>query len=74
GEENLFDSKDIIDQLQGLQQNTLEQLVENAKTKIWTTSSREPIYRSNAESTLYNKRAYWKKAASGSKRLLICFS
>ncbi|CAG8617667.1 19840_t:CDS:2 [Cetraspora pellucida] len=29
----------IMDQLQGLQQNTLEQLVKNAKTKIWTTSS-----------------------------------
>ncbi|CAG8682496.1 14975_t:CDS:2 [Gigaspora margarita] len=74
GEENRFDSEEIMDQLQGLQQNILEQLVENAKTNIWATSSRGPIYRGNAESTLRNKRVYWKKAASGSKKISDMFS
>ncbi|CAG8741395.1 9333_t:CDS:2 [Cetraspora pellucida] len=72
-EENQFDSEDIMDQLQGLQQNTLEQLVKNAKTKIWTTSSHEPIYKGDAESTLHNKRAYWNKAVSGFKKITNMF-
>ncbi|CAG8747896.1 15955_t:CDS:1, partial [Racocetra persica] len=33
-EKNYFNSEEIIDQLQGLQQNTLEQLVKNIKTNI----------------------------------------
>jgi hypothetical protein len=74
GEENRFDSEEITDQLQALQQNALEQLVENAKkTGAWATSSRGQIYRGDAESTLRNKRAYWKKAASGSKKITDMF-
>ncbi|CAG8671493.1 12965_t:CDS:2, partial [Racocetra persica] len=61
---NYFNSKEIMDQLEGLQQNILEQLVKNAKTNIWTTSLCRPIYRDDTESILYNKKAYWKKAAS----------
>ncbi|CAG8752763.1 5291_t:CDS:2, partial [Cetraspora pellucida] len=64
---------DKCDKCFRLQQNTLKQLVENAKTKIWITSSHRPIYKDDAESTLHNKRAYWKKAASGSKKITNMF-
>ena len=74
GEEIRMDSDEITEQLQALQPNAFEQLVENAKkSRVWATNPRGPIYKGDAQSTLRNKRAYWRKAASGSKKITDMF-
>ncbi|CAI2201298.1 4253_t:CDS:1, partial [Funneliformis geosporum] len=48
-------------------------LVKNAKSYAWAVNSRRPVYIGDAESTLRNKRAYWRKSASGSKKITEMF-
>ncbi|CAI2194028.1 12153_t:CDS:1, partial [Funneliformis geosporum] len=52
---------------------TLQQLVKNAKSHTWAVDSHKPVYIGDAESTLHNKRAYWRKAALGSKKITEMF-
>ena len=67
-----MDNDEISDQLHALQ--PLEQLIENAKKLgVWDVKLRGPIYKGTAESTLHNKRAYWRKAASDSKKITDMF-
>src|SRR6266540_6768544 len=74
GEETCFDSDEVTDGMQALKPNTLEQLVENAKTSnAWAVNSRRPVYNGAAQSTLRNKKAYWRKAASGFKKITEMF-
>jgi len=74
GEETRFDNDEITNGMKELQSNTLEQLIENAKkAHVWNKSSRRPVYNGNAQSTLRNKRAYWRKAALGSKKITEMF-
>ncbi|CAG8704765.1 5889_t:CDS:1, partial [Ambispora gerdemannii] len=74
GEKTRFDSDEITDRMQVLQPNTLQQLVKNAKKPhAWSVNSRGPVYNGAAQSTLRNKRAYWRKAASGSKKIIEIF-
>ena len=59
GEETRFDSDEITDGMQALKPNTLEQLVENAKTSnAWAVNSRRLVYNGAAQSTLRNKKVY----------------
>jgi hypothetical protein len=75
GEETRFDSDEVMQSLQALQQNTLKELVENAKgSHAWAKKSRGPIYKGGAQSTLRNKRANLRKAALGSKKITDMFS
>ena len=48
-------------------------MIENAKSHVWAVNSRGPVYNGAAKSTLRNKRAYWRKAASGSKKITEMF-
>src|SRR6266540_1591138 len=74
GEETRFDNDEITNGMKELQSNTLEQLIENAKkAHVWNKSSRGPVYNGDAQSTLRNKRAYWRKAALGSKKITEMF-
>ena len=74
GEETRFDNDEITNGMKELQSNTLEQLIENAKkAHVWNESSRGPVYNGDAQSTLRNKRAYWRKAALGSKKITEMF-
>ena len=73
GEETRFDSDEITDGMQAWKPNTLEQLIENAKLHVWAVNSRGPVYNGAAKSTLRNKRAYWRKVASGSKKITEMF-
>ena len=72
-EETRFDSDEITDGMQAWKPNTLEQLIENAKLHVWAVNSRGPVYNGAAKSTLRNKRAYWRKVASGSKKITEMF-
>lgn len=74
GEITCFNNNEI-NKIEELQPNALEQLIENVKSSYaWTENSRKPVYNGAAQSTLRNKKAYWKKAALGSKKITDMFS
>ena len=64
----------FTEELGRVQADALEELVKNARqSDAWVVKGRKPIYTGLAESTLRNKRAAWKKAASGSSKITNWF-
>src|SRR2546423_7783266 len=64
----------FTEELERVQADALEELVKNARqSDAWVVKGRKPIYTGLAESTLRNKRAAWKKAASGSSKITNWF-
>jgi hypothetical protein len=60
----------FTEELGRVQVDALEKLVKNARqSDAWVVKGRKPIYTGLAESTLRNKRAAWRKAASGSSKI-----
>lgn len=65
----------FTEELGEVQVDALEELIKNARqSDAWVVKGRKPIYTGFAESTLRNKRAAWRKAASGSSKITNWFS
>ncbi|RIB17724.1 hypothetical protein C2G38_2087645 [Gigaspora rosea] len=67
GNEPIHD--EFLEALQGLRPEVFEKLIEGAKKPNVWKKGRKPAYTGFASSTLRNKRAAWRKAASGSKKI-----
>ena len=64
-----FDDK-FVEDLEGMQPNVLKELVKNARqSNTWIMKGRKQFYTGFAKSTIRNKKAVWKKAASGSNKI-----
>src|SRR4051812_8297461 len=69
-EEEILKDNQFVIQLIELGPNALKMLIEGAKkTNICNIKGHPLVYTSIANSTLYNKRAYWYKVAKGSNNL-----
>lgn len=69
-----FDDDQFVKDLEGMQPNVLEELVKNARqSNPWITKGRKQFYTGFAKSTLRNKKAAWRKAASGSNKITNWF-
>lgn len=65
----------FVEELRRVNPNVFEELVKNAKQPdMWKTKGRKRYYTGSAKSTLCNKRAAWRKAALGSKKITTWFT
>ena len=65
---------EFTEELGNVQADALEELIKNARQlDAWVVKGRKPIYTGLAGSTLRNKRAAWRKAASGSSKITNWF-
>ena len=65
---------EFTEELGNVQADALEELIKNTRqSDAWVIKGRKPIYTGLAGSTLRNKRAAWRKAASGSSKITNWF-
>ena len=64
----------FIEELERLRPDAFEQLIKKAEqSNTWVIKGRKPSYTGSAPSTLRNKRAAWKKAASNTNKITNWF-